>query len=171
MQEGKMSESNQQQTKQLPPGKDNLNGFEYVSTRFDALIQHGITPDDIRAPAFWANHGKDLRPLDEIRARAEDGTWIANLIVLDSSRTWAKVQVMNVTYLSTADVSESQAVEKSVESFVDQHKIIHRGKRRWSVIRYVDGAVLAEDIVDRNDAVKWLVQHAKSQQVAVVEPA
>ncbi len=155
--------------KQLGPGSDNLGLLESVSLTYDAKVPIGVTPEDIMAPAFWAHHSVRLRPMDEIRARAEDGSWLCYLVVLDSSRTWTKVQQRQLLKLSTADVSQSQAVEESVKAFIEQHKVIHRGPRRWSVVREVDGAVVAEDKVTREEAEAWLTGHAKVQQLA--EPA
>ena len=153
------------QTKQLGPGSDSMGLLEAVSLSYDATIPVGMTPDDIMAPAFWAHHSVRLRPLDEIRARAEDGSWVCYLIVLDSSRTWTKVQRRQLLQLSTADVSQSQAVEEAVAAFIALHKVIHRGKARWSVVRIADSAVQDQGKVTREESVAWLEAFAKTQQV------
>lgn len=146
---------------QLAPGKENMNGIEYVSTRHDAKIPVGVTLQDVLAPAFWAHHAMQLRPMDEIRARAEDGTWMAYLIVLDSSRTWAKVQLLSEHKLSTRDVSLSHASDKAVQDLIKAHKIIHRGPRKWSVVRESDDAVIHQDEQTRPAAEAWLDAYAR----------
>jgi hypothetical protein len=103
-----------------------LNGFDYVSTRFDALIPIGVTLEQILKPAFWAHHAVKLKPMDEIRARAEDGTWLAYLVVLDCSRTWAKVAHLAMHNLTTRDVSLTQASLQELADFIAGHKVVHR---------------------------------------------
>src|SRR3954469_16667241 len=111
-----MEKANQQQI-QLPPNE--LMLFETASTRHSAKIAQGVSPDELLKPAFWAHHALKLKPLDEIRAHAEDGTWLANYVVLDCSRTWAKVQLLSMHRLTTADQSQTQASNLEVQAFVD----------------------------------------------------
>jgi hypothetical protein len=146
---------------QLPPQA--LQGFDYVSQRHDALIPNGVKPEDMLNPAFWAHQAVKLAPWHEIRARAEDGTWVANLLVLDCSRTWAKVKQLSFHSLTTADVAISQASETEVKAIKDLHKVVHRGPHKWSVVRNEDKAVLVEGIEQRDGATEWLDKHARAQ--------
>lgn len=148
---------------QLPPQA--LQLFEYVSTRHDALIPQGVKPEELQAPAFWAHHSVRLKPYDEIRARAEDGTWMAEYVVVDASRTWARVQMKpgSMLRLSTRDVSLSQASEDQVKAFIEAHSVSYRGPHKWSVVRIADRNVLAEGIEQKDDARAWLEKHAREQ--------
>lgn len=148
-----------------------LNGFDYVSTRFDALIPIGVTLEQILNPAFWAHHAVKLKPMDEIRARAEDGTWLAYLVVLDTSRTWAKVAHLGVHHLTTRDVSLSQASQEQRAEFIAAHKVVHRGSMKWSVVRKADSAVLAQELNEKSAAEKWLEDHATAQTGIAPAPA
>ncbi len=154
-------EKNQQQAIQLAP--TGLEAFEYVSTRHSAKIAQGVDPDELLKPAFWAHHAMKLKPLDEIRAHAEDGTWLANYVVLDCSRTWAKVQLLSFHRLTTADVSQTQASATEVETFKDQHKVVHRGPHKWSVVRKADNAVIFEGFAVKDEASAQLDKHARDQ--------
>lgn len=149
------------QVPQLPPGMENFAIFEHFSTRHVAKIPTGVKLDEVCAPAFWAHHSKDLRPWDEIQARAEDGTWFANLVVLDCSRTWARVRLISYHPLTAADVAQSQSAELEVQRVVNEHLVQHRGPRGWSVVRKSDKAVLVEMLGEREKAEEWLSQHAK----------
>jgi hypothetical protein len=143
-----------------------LHPFEYVSTQHDALIAQGVTPQDLLQPAFWAHHATKLRPYDEIRARAEDGTWIAFYIVLDASRNWARVQQLALHRLTTRDVSLSQTSEDQVKAFIDAHSVTYRGPHKWSIVRKADRNVLTEGIEQKDDAQAWLEKHAREQFAA-----
>lgn len=149
---------------QLPPNE--MLQHDFVSTRWDAKIGIGIAPEALLAPAFWAHHAVKLKPMDEIRARAEDGTWVGYYLVLDSSRTWAKVHPLAVHRLTTADVALSQASEEQIKAFKEAHKVVHRAMHKWSVVRTSDGAVLTEGIEQKDQAVSWLDTHARTQVIA-----
>ena len=136
--------------------------FEYVSTRHDALIQEGVKPEEIVDPAFWAHHAVKMRPMDEIRARAVDGTWMANLLVLDCSRTWAKVKMLDLHRLTTADVALTEASSAERRAFIEAHEIRLRGTHKWSVIRKQDKAVLQEDLGTKEAAEEWLAKLASN---------
>lgn len=155
-----MSE-NQKQILQLPP--TDLTGFDYASTRHSAKIAQGVKPEDLLAPAFWAHHATKLKPLDEIRAHAEDGTWLAYLVVLDCSRTWAKCHLLSLHRLTTADVALTQASESDVDAFKAQHEVKHRGPHGWSIVRKGDKAVLEQGMKLKDDAIAWLDKHAREQ--------
>jgi hypothetical protein len=146
---------------QLAP--QDLQEISYVSTRHDAKIAQGVSIEDLKVPAFWAHHAVRLRPMDEIRARAEDGTWVAYLLVLDASRTWARVKVLTHHLLGTADVSLTQAAEEEVRKLKDGYKVSHRGPHRWSVVRKLDNQVMSEGLAQREDADHWLDRYVREQ--------
>lgn len=147
----------EQQDKPLPqlaPGDFAL--FEHVSTRYDALVALGVGPEQLENPAYWAHHAVKLRPMDEIRARAVDGTWVAKLIVLDSSRTWAKVKMIALDRLTTGDQALTQASAAERAAFIAGHEITLRGPHKWCVVRKQDKAVVQEDLGSKAAAAAWL---------------
>lgn len=156
-----MPENNDKPLIQLPP--NDLQQLEQVSLAYDAIVRQGVQPDDVLVPGFWAHHAVKLRPFDEIRVRAEDGTWLARYVVLDCSRTWAKVQQLSFHRLTTGQVAETQASELEVKAFVDAHQVVHRGPHKWSIVRKSDKAVLEQGIGVKDDAIAWLDKHARAQ--------
>lgn len=145
---------------QLAPSA--LQLFEQVSSRYDAAVPQGIAPEALLDPAFWAHDAKKLRPFDEIRIRAEDGTWIADLEVLDCSRTWAKVKILRIYQLTSPDVALTQASEQEVKDFVAKHQVTWRGQHKWSIVRKSDKAVLMQGL-EKDAAALWLEAHARTQ--------
>jgi hypothetical protein len=154
-----IDERNQQQVIQLAPGA--LQLFEEVSQRYDAEIAQGVAPEELLKPAFWAHRAARLRPLDEIRARAVDGTWMAEYVVLDCSRTWARVQLKGFWRLTTADVAATQASEEDVKAFIAAHDVRYRGGQKYSIVRLSDGAVLEQGIADKVEASRRLEELAR----------
>jgi hypothetical protein len=159
-----MEQKQEKAAPQLPP--NDLQIFEQISTRYDARIQQGVKPEDLLAPAFWAHKAVLLRPMDEIRARAEDGTWVAYLLVLDTSRTWARVKMVDLVNLGTADVALSQAAEEEVKRIKGDFKVTFRGPHKWSVVRKLDNQVMVESIQEKVDAEIWIDRHAREQASA-----
>jgi len=153
------AKTNQQQI-QLAPG--DLQLFEQVSTRYDALIPQDVKPETLLEPAFWAHQAVKLRPMDEIRARAIDGTWVAMYQVVDCSRTWARVVQLSFHRLTTGQVAETQASEQEVKAYVDAHSVTYRGPHKWSIVRKADRAVLEEAIAEKEVAEKRLQELARS---------
>jgi hypothetical protein len=156
---------------QLAPGNENLMPMEAASNRWDAKIPMGVSKDALLQPAFWAHHARHLKPFDEIRAHNEDGTWVAYFIVLDCSRTYARVQLLQHYSLSTGDIAQTQAATDAVKNFTNAHKVVWRGPRKWSVVRQSDDAVLAEDITLKDEAISWLDRYARQQSGAPVKLA
>jgi len=155
-----MANPNEKQLIQLPPGE--LSEHDYISSRWDVKVLQSVKPKDILEPSFWAHEAMKLKPLDEVRVHCEDGTWLGYYIVLDCSRTWAKVQMLSMHQLTSADVSQTQASIEDVAKFVAAHSIVHRGPHRWSVVRNSDKAVLHEGVVVKDDAITWLDKHARA---------
>ncbi len=145
---------------QLPPGFEHMCLFETASTRWSVSVPITISREDLLQPGFWAHHAMGKRPGDEIRALAQDGTWIAEYFVIDTHATWLKVKELSFTELSGADRVENELV---VKAFIGDHKVVHRGPRKWSIVRYADGAVLQQDITEKDSAWAWLNKHAREQ--------
>ena len=155
---------------QLAPGKDNLAPFEYASTRHNARIPAGVQPSALMDPGFWAHHATTMRPMDEIRAQAEDGTWVGYYLVLDTSRVWARVHELSLHRLTTKDVSITQASEGEIKAVKDAHKVVHRGPHKWSVVRASDKAVMEQGLAQREIAETWLDNYARTQVGGAAQP-
>lgn len=148
------SVTRREQTKYLPPS--DLQLAEQVRQVWAARTAQGVTSADLAEPSFWAHHAVKFRPLDKIEVRAADGTFYAELIVLDCSRTWARTKQLFAVQLTTGDVSLTQASEAEAQKVRAQYKVQHRGPRGWSVIRTADKTVEREELGTQDAAVEWL---------------
>lgn len=144
-----------------PLGPQVLQLGEHQRQVWVAKVPKGVEPADVLDPAYWAHHGGKLSPYDKIEVRAEDGTWYQELIVMDSSRAWARVMpVTQVLRFETSDVSQSKTAPTGYE-------IQHRGPRKWSVVRTKDRAVMFEDGGDRGVAEQWMKDNADKLKAAI----
>jgi hypothetical protein len=137
---------------------------EYMFRTYVAEIEQGVTPEELLKQGYWAHHAEKLRPWDEIKARAKDGTWMAHLVVLDSSRTWAKVKQISFHRLATDDVSLTEGSDKEAAKEMEKYEVKWRGPaHKWCVVRKSDAAVLAEGRA-KDEAQGWLEQYVLAEQ-------
>jgi hypothetical protein len=135
----------------------NLKEAEFVRPVYCATIPIGTLPDDLLKPEYWAHVATHLRPWARIEARAEDGTWFADLLVLSVDRTWARVRMLGRYNLTSQDVALTQSEQ------ITGFEVKWRGAAKWSVIRKADSAVLKEGM-DREEADIALKQIEKDQK-------
>ncbi|MEK9810893.1 MAG: hypothetical protein VW362_10635, partial [Candidatus Nanopelagicales bacterium] len=89
-----------------------------------------------------------------IEARADDGTWIAYLIVTGSDRTWARVAVDRVVKLTARDVSQSQAQAQHVIEWKGPHN-------KFTVIRLADREPIRTGFSTKDEATAWMREHER----------
>jgi len=128
-----------------------INLAEYVRQDWVVNAEEGISVEQVEDPAYWAHTSAKFKPYDHIEVRAEDGAWVAQFIVLDCSRTWARLFKIDYHKLTTSDVSMTQAIK---------HEVKWKGpQRKYAVIRISDSAVITEGHATQEIAMISLKQH------------
>lgn len=116
------------------------------------------TPEDLLSLDYWAHIAQQLTPRARIEAWANDGSWMAEYVVLDTGRNWAKLALLNKFSLATVDAAQAQAEAMS------PYAIEHRGPHcKWSVIRRSDKEVVHEGEETRQGAANWLRERLKAE--------
>ena len=145
---------------------------EHKRNAYVGDVERGIMPDDVLEPAFWAYHAAKLKPWDRVELRSKDGTWFGESLVLDCSRTWARLFPLRVVMLTSKEVSETQAANANKATGkakktadkpinIEDYEIKFRGGlHKWAVVRKSDGDVLSEDHPNKEMAESWLKEHA-----------
>jgi hypothetical protein len=140
---------------QIQPNR--IRNGDFVRTVYTATAMEGNESDDLLRPDYWAHYAANFKPWDRIEVVANDGTWWAELVVLESGRNWTKMHMMRKISLTTADVAQSQAA-KPIE-----YVVLHRGPHcKWSVRRASDNQVVFENGETRDAAETWLKNHMVS---------
>lgn len=139
---------------QLNPAR--MKECEFERTCYVMTAHEETLPEDLLNPDYWSHVAEKLRPWDKIEARADDGTWYAEFIVLETSRRWAKVCLLFSVALTTKDVSLSQSAK-------DEYSVEFKGPmRKWSVIRKSDSAMIHEGEQTKDGAYQWLANRLKA---------
>ena len=132
-----------------------INLAEYVRQDWVVNAEEGQTIGQVMEPSYWAHVSAKFKPYDHVEVRAEDGAWIAELLVLDCSRTWAKMFKISYHALTTSDVSISQAEKEAMK-----HEAVWKGpQHKWVVLRLADNAIISEGHASKEIAAVALKQH------------
>lgn len=146
-----------------PLGPAQMHEAEYKRTIYIANVPKGVRPEDLVKPGYWAHVAAKLKPWDRIECRAEDGTWYCELMVLEASRAFARMCPLQTAFLTTADVAQSQTEPVGFE-------VLHRGPRKWSVVRTTDRAVMSEEHETKGGADAWLKTNFEALKTGAVSP-
>ena len=116
--------------------------------------EHDTPFESILDPKYWAHVSWQFKPRDRIEVDAEDGSYFAELIVLDAGRLFAKVAVLRKHEFAKADVTGEEDSGFEVK-WAGRHS-------KWRVIRKADKAVLKEGFEDKQAGLVWVAGHMRS---------
>lgn len=121
-------------------------------------------------PAFWANVAPSIKPYDRMEVRCDDGAFFAELLVLHSDRTFAKVRMLTFLDLQAkpeaAGDSKTKGKDKKDKTTTDEpvgemdkYEYKFRGPQcKHSIIRKSDNAVMVEKLESKEAAIQWLTE-------------
>lgn len=108
----------------------------------------GTTLQDVLEPAYWAYVTRDITPFSRIEVRMETGEWIAELVVMQVDRTWAKVHLLHFH-----DLAPSMDTAPPSQ----KHQVYWRGMHhKFAVRRLSDQEVIQSNFATRDEANVWL---------------
>lgn len=113
----------------------------------------GEFPEDFVNPDFYAHVAKDMRPMDHVEVRTDDGTFWGEYLVLEAATNWAKVHELRTAKL------QSPGEQPADKRFRIEWKGPHL---KFCVIRTKDSSVIHSGDVQRKDAMTWLEDYARN---------
>lgn len=135
---------------------------EHRRAIYMATVPKGTTKEQLQQPGYWAHVAAKIRPWSRIDVQAEDGSFFAELLVLATDRTWARVRCLSFHNLTDTEMSQSDAAK-----IMGDYEIKWRGPKKWSVVRRNDSSVINENMHNEADARKWLEVHINTQGINV----
>lgn len=116
--------------------------------------EEGTTIRDILDPGYWAHCAAQMQVYDHVEVRLETGQWVAELIVLDVGRNYARM------FLSKQHDLADTPLDTPVGAVT--HKTDWKGpQRKWCVIRLADSASVQEGFNDKQSAAAWMDNHIR----------
>lgn len=142
--------------KQSPVLMPDRFGLEEEKQRvFVVDLPAAVTLDEAMEPSYWAHVAEQMQPFDEIKIRAEDGSFIAYLVVGWCERNFAHVVMDRKINLS---------VNKEPPVSSVKHRIDWKGAHlKFCVIRNSDNKTLHEGERTKDEATRWLREYETSQ--------
>lgn len=114
--------------------------------------EEGITVEDCLKPAYWSHMAQKMTAYDHIEVRADDGSWVAEFLVVQVDRMWAKVKTLWKFDLAFEDGSPD----------LDLHTVKWRGPHnKFAVIRNSDSAVIRENFATKIEGETWMREHER----------
>jgi hypothetical protein len=138
----------------IKPSQFSLTEFQRQSITIIAKPDQSI--DDVMEPGAWATVSPKVRPWDRVDVIAEDGSYIAELFVVQVSKLWVRTALVNFTDLSKEDRSADNGKN-------DIHEVKWRGpSAKHCVVRKSDGSVISEKHESKEDAHKSMLDYEKA---------
>jgi len=122
---------------------------------WDLYVTEDVTVRDLENPDFWSLCAERFTSnYDEVRVISDEGSWFARCMVLQATRLWAKVKVLEHHILNTpAPLPDSELYECAWKG----------PHNKWVVIRKADGAYIKKQLLTREEASTWMREHEKAQ--------
>jgi len=129
---------------------------EFERTVYTATAHEETLPEDLLVPSYWTHCAETFKPFDKVEVRADDGSWYVELLVLETSRRWARMFLLAKHNLTTADVSLTQA---KLQEFAVEYKGPHK---LHCIIRLSDNEMIHEGERTKAGAHEWLAGRIKA---------
>lgn len=140
-----------------PIEESRIKSGDFVRAMYMGTAFENTEPTDLLKPEYWAHYAQKLRLRDRIEMWANDGSWVADVVVLGATKNSADVRVLRVDYLDP--INPDTANQSMLKSYDVRYRGIHS---QWSVIRIADNAVVHEGEGSRTAADTWLANHLKA---------
>lgn len=127
---------------------------EHRNNRQSVIPEHGTPFENLLRPEFWAHVARKFTPGDIIEAHAEDGSYFAEMYVIDCGPNWARTGVHKLSRFDEA-VTEPGAD--------NAFKVEWAGRfSKWRVVRSSDLNVMKDGLPSKDAANLWLSDHRKA---------
>jgi hypothetical protein len=138
----------------IKPSQFSLTEFQRQSLTIIAKPDQTI--EDIMVPGAWATISPKVRPWDAVFVIAEDGSYVAELFVVQVSKLWVRTALIKFTDLSKEDRSEDDGAD-------DIHFVKWRGpSSKHCVVRKSDNSVISDKHESKEDAHKSMLDYEKA---------
>jgi hypothetical protein len=123
---------------------------EHTFRRHSVIPPANYTTADLESPITWAHLRTKFKMHDEIRAIAEDGSWIANLLVVAADNGVVRVKELFRLPIDLGAVAKAE-----------QHRYVvqQRGSQGWCVVDTEENRVIRQGCKAKSDAEKQLEDH------------
>lgn len=133
------------------PADTKLN--ESANNVWRHVAPRGVTREELRISDYWSIVSSNFLPFDLVRVIAEDRSYYAELLVLESGRGYASIVELSFHPLP--------AIILSRDGVPPNFDVFHAGPEKlYCVKRLSDGVLIGEGFSSRDAALQHLLSHA-----------
>lgn len=126
---------------------------EHENNYWTVYPEHGTPFEALLDPGYWAHVSAKMKPYDELRVIAEDGSYYGKLLVQDAGKLYAKVAKLEYYDLNVVEVKQAGVA-------LEGHEVKWRGPvDKWCVVRGKDVLVKGKT---KDEANSWLAQYGRT---------
>ena len=118
---------------------------------YSCTVPAGMGKEELLKSEMWDHIAAKLQQFDEIRCIAEDGAWLAQVIVTFKAGNKVLVHPIHFTKLEIINYEE--------QSGLTRFKVKQRGMKKWCIMDNTDGSVVFEEIPTQAEAHRKLEEH------------
>jgi hypothetical protein len=108
-----------------------------------AYPEEGTPYETVLSEAYWAHRARNFRAGDKIEILPDEMHYYAELLVIASGATWARVTELFRKDLGTTIVPDRQS----------DYRVAWRGAhRKFAIVRTVDGAIVKDGFAQQHEA-------------------
>lgn len=122
---------------------------------FSATVDGRLKPVDLEDPTLWVHVAPQIREGDEIRALADDQSFVAYLICTFQSGSSVRLKTMHGYELEVVDHDSLDA--QTGDLFIKQ-----RGMKKWCILRRSTGEVVKEGLPTQSKAMQELEEYQRA---------
>ncbi|MES9841223.1 MAG: hypothetical protein ABW134_11775 [Candidatus Thiodiazotropha endolucinida] len=137
--------------KPIPP--INVQLAQHAYRMFNVAVPGKISKKDITNPVLFEHVAKQLTLFSELRVIADDGSFMARLLVMYVSGTDVIARVIEYHEFEELDYSRDN---------VGEYFTHLRGPKRWCIVKRSDGSVVKENMPDKATAERELGEYLKA---------
>jgi hypothetical protein len=128
---------------------------EHRYRRFSAVVPGRLDPKDLESSDLWVHVGPQIREGDEVRAFADDSSFVAYLICTFSSGS--RVRMKTLAGYELEDVDHDALEAQKGEFYIKM-----RGMKKWCIMSRSTGDVIKEGLPTQSVAARELEDYQRA---------
>lgn len=153
-----MSKAAKRELAKLPPlrpGHCDFGAYQHKVNQFSVIVPGHLKKADLENHELWVNQARMMSMGCEVRALADDMSFVAYCICTYAQGSTAKLKVISFDKLDVVD-------RDMVGDAADDYTVEMRGSKKWCIIQKSTGAVIKDGIAKQLEAMRDLEDYQKA---------
>ena len=139
----------------LRPSHCDFGAYQHKVNQFSVVVPGNLKKDDLENHELWVNQARLFSMGCEVRALADDMSFVAYCICTYAQGSTAKLKVISFDKLDEVDAD-------ALTDATQDYEVKLRGPKKWSIVQKSTGAIIKEDIPTQLEAMKELSDYQRA---------